>query len=159
MGKFSKRAKIVVASSVAMAAIGGGVAFAYWSSSGAGTGTAATTTGASSLVVTQTSAPTDLAPGVPAETISGTVKNNSTTASAYVNTVTVSIASVYVNGAVAVGCDATDYTLSNPQMTVAKDLTAGQSATFTGATLGFNDKTTNQDACKGATVNLAYSTN
>ena len=44
-------------------------------------------------------------------------------------------------------------------MSVGSDVAAGASASFTGATLGFNDKLTNQDACKGATVNLAYVSN
>ena len=43
-----------------------------------------------------------------------------------------------------------------PIMTVGSDIAAGATAPFTGATLGFNDKVTNQDACKGATVNLSY---
>jgi hypothetical protein len=160
MSKFSTRAKLVAAGAVVMTALGGGVAFAYWSTTGSGTGTGSTSSGASSLTVTQTTAPTDLAPGVAAEPISGTVKNTATN-NAYVSTVTVSIASVAkAAGAAAGTCDATDYTLSNPAMTVNTDLTPGQTITFTGATLGFNDKTTsNQDACKGATVNLAYSTN
>ena len=56
-------------------------------------------------------------------------------------------------------CDASDYALSNAVMAVNTDLTPGQTVSFTGATLGFNNKASNQDACKGATVNLAYSTN
>lgn len=157
MGKFSKRAKIVIAGAIVLATIGGGVAFAYWSSNGSGSGTAATSTGASSLSITQTSAPTNLAPGVPAGTISGTITNNATN-SAFVNSVTVSISSVTGGSGT---CDASDYTLANPQMTVNSDLAAnGGSANFTGATLAFNDKpSTNQDGCKGATVNLAYTAN
>ena len=154
MGTFSRKAKLVVAGAVALTAVGGGVAFAYWSTTGSGTGTGSTSTGASSLVVSQTSAPTDLAPGVAAEGISGTVKNTATN-NAYVHTVTVSIASVTATGT----CDATDYTLSNPTVTINTDLTPGQTVPFSGPTLGFNDKATNQDGCKGATVNLAYSTN
>ena len=109
----------------------------------------------SNLVITQTAAPTDLAPGVAAGAISGTVKNNATN-NATVHNVTVSISSVTASGT----CDATDYTLSNPVMAVNQDLTPGQTVNFTGATLAFNNKAdVNQDGCKGATVNLAYASN
>jgi len=134
MSKFSRRAKIVVAGAVVLTAVGGGVAFAFWSTSGAGTGTGSTSGGASSLTVAQTAAPTDLAPGVAAEAVSGTVTNGATN-NAYVNTVTVSIASVTkASGAVGT-CDATDYVLTNPVITINKDLTPGQTTAFSGTTL------------------------
>ncbi len=60
------------------------------------------------------------------------------------------------SGAAAGTCDASDYTLATPIMTVGQDVTAGGTANFSGATLKFNNKATNQDACKGATVNLSY---
>jgi hypothetical protein len=155
MRKLSKKAKFAVAGVTIAAVVGGGTAYAFWSTTGSGTGSAATSTGASNLTVTQTSVISGLAPGVAAQTISGTVTNNATN-NAYVNTVTASIASV-TGGAGS--CDASDYTLANPVMTVASDLAPGGSTGFTGATLAFNNKATNQDGCKGATVNLAYATN
>jgi hypothetical protein len=154
--KRRKRLAIVVGAAILVAA-GGGTAYAYWSAAGGtGTGTATSATGTASLAVTQTTAPVNLAPGVAAGTISGSIKNNANN-SAYVTSVTVSIASVTKAGGAPAGtCDSTDYTLSNPIMTVGSDIAAGATAPFTGATLGFNDKVTNQDACKGATVNLSY---
>ena len=60
-------------------------------------------------------------------------------------------------GAPAGLCTAADYTLSTPTMTNgAGDLAQNATATFTGATLGFNNTASNQDGCKGATVNLSY---
>jgi hypothetical protein len=73
--------------------------------------------------------------------------------------VTVSISSVTKAGGAPAGtCDATDYTLANAAMTVNADVPAGNgTGSWTGATIQFNNKpATNQDACKGATVNLAY---
>jgi len=35
----------------------------------------------------------------------------------------------------------------------------GGSTAFAGASIGFNDKSTNQDACKGATIQLLYTAN
>lgn len=158
MGRFSKRAKIVVAGTVVLATIGGGVAFAYWSSNGSGSGTANTSTGASNLVVTQTSAPADLAPGLAPEAVTGTITNKATN-SAFVNTVTVAIGSVTQAAGAQGTCDASDYTLSGATVTLGQDVAAGASVNFSGPTLAFNDKSTNQDGCKGATVNLTYSTN
>ena len=146
---------IVSAISVGLLLIGG-VAFAYWSTSGSGAGTATTGT-SSSVTVTQATAPTNLAPGTPAGAITGTI-TNSGTVNAYVTSVTVAIASVTkATGAVTGTCDATDYTLTGAVMAVGKDIASGGGTqAFSGATLGFNDKATIQDACKGATVNLTY---
>ncbi len=42
-------------------------------------------------------------------------------------------------------------------MNVDAEVPAGTSqGSWSGATIKFNNKATNQDACKGATVNLAY---
>jgi len=41
-------------------------------------------------------------------------------------------------------------------MDVKQDIAAGATVTFSGATIQFNNKASNQDGCKGATVNLAY---
>ncbi|MFN8190476.1 MAG: hypothetical protein U0R78_08540 [Nocardioidaceae bacterium] len=135
----------------------GGTAYAYWTAGGSGTGTA--TTGTSSAVtVVQTSTVTNLQPGGAAQTLTGTF-NNPNTGPVYVATVTASIGSVTkAVGAPAGTCDATDYTLSNATMTVAAEVPAGNAqGSWTGATIAFNNKAaTNQDACKGATVTLAY---
>jgi hypothetical protein len=59
-------------------------------------------------------------------------------------------------------CDPSDYTLANPVMSIGTagvDIAAGAFENFTGATLKFNNKASNQDGCKGATVNLAYAAN
>jgi hypothetical protein len=41
-------------------------------------------------------------------------------------------------------------------MTVGAEASADDTTTWGGATIQFNNKVTNQDACKLATVNLAY---
>ena len=151
-----RRRWLIVAGVMVVLSVIGGVAYAYWTTTGTGTGTATTGT-SSSVVVTQVSAPTDLAPGVAAGPISGTITNNGTS-NAYVTSVTVAIGSVTQAANPAPGtCDATDYTLTGAVMTVDQDVPAnGGTQPFSGATLGFNNKTTNQDACQGATVNLTY---
>lgn len=152
MPSITRKKLVVGAAVVAVVAVGGGTAYAYWSTSGSGTGSATTSAGAASLSVTQTSTITNMYPGDSAQTISGTVTNNAAN-SAYVTKVVASIASV--DGG-AGSCDATDYTLATPEMLVGSDIAPGGTANFTGATIKFNNKATNQDGCKGATVHLAY---
>jgi hypothetical protein len=152
------RKKKILITAAAVVAIGAGSAFAYLSTTGSGTGAGTTSAGDSHLVITQTSTIANMFPGDTAQAITGTVKNTAEN-SAYVNTVTVSIASVdKASGAVG-DCDATDYTLANPVVSVATDLAAGATKAFNGPTIKFNNKATSQDGCKGATVNLAYASN
>ncbi len=143
---------------VVISLVAAGAAFAYWTAGGSGTGTASTGGAQTALVANQTGTLTAMYPGDTAQTISGNFDNPNSGPS-YVNTVTVSIASVTKAAAAPAGtCDATDYTLAGATMTVNNEVPTGTGkGAFTGATLKFNDKaTTNQDACKGATVNLAY---
>lgn len=153
MRNLSKKSTALIAGAALIGVIGSGAAYAYWTSAGAGTGTATTTAGAPSLVVTQASAPSNMAPGVPAGPISVTVKNTAVN-NAYVTQVVASITSV-TGGAGT--CAAADYDLTGATMTLgAGDLATNGTTTFTGATLGFHNSPDNQDGCKGATVNLAY---
>lgn len=148
------RKSIVITGTVAGVLVGG-AAFAYWTASGDGTGAATTSAGASNLVVSQTSSISNMYPGDSAQTISGTIENKAAN-SAYVASVTATISGVTRATGVTGTCDATDFTLASAVMPVAKDIASGATVTFSGATIKFNNKTENQDACKGATVNLAY---
>lgn len=155
MRRPTKKVAVVMISAVVVVA-GAGVAYAYWTGTGSGTGTVATGTSAA-ITVNQTSSLTAVKPGLAAQTLSGDF-TNATTGKVYVTSVTVSIASVVKDGAAVAGtCDATDYTLAGATMTVGADEPIGSNVgAWTGATLAFNDKATNQDQCKLATVNLAY---
>lgn len=156
MRRITKKSVAVVSGSAVVIA-GAGVAFAYWTAGGSGTGTAATGSNVA-LVAVQTSTVSDMGPGVAAQSLNGNF-NNANSGPVYVATVTASIASVVKAGGAPAGtCDATDYTLANPTMTVNAQVPAGSGqGAWTGATITFNNKSAaNQDACKGATVNLAY---
>ncbi len=108
------------------------------------------------LVITQTSIDVGIAPEQPPRLITGLVVNNSTDSS-FVAAITVSIASVTKSPYAVPGtCDASDYTLTDAVMPVGRTLAIGGSATFSGAYLGFDNKPTLQDACKGATITLLY---
>lgn len=156
MATFTKKKKVTVLGT-AMVLISGGAAFAYWTGSGSGTGTATTAATTTALTAVQTSTVSAMAPGSAAQTLSGNF-NNTNSGPVYVTSVTASIASVTkAAGAVAGVCDATDYTLASATMTVNAQVPAGSAqGAWTGATLQFNNKATNQDQCKGATVNLSY---
>jgi hypothetical protein len=143
----------VVAGTLVLA--GSGVAYAYWTATGSGTGSATTAAGGSNLFLAQTSTISNLHPGGAAQAITGRVTNKADNA-AYVTSVTVTIVGVALAPG-ATGCDKTDYVIANSIMNVGKDLAGkGGVAEFSGASIQFNNKETSQDACKGASVLLNY---
>jgi len=152
-----KSTKIVAAvGGAALVVATAGTAYAYWSTSGNGVGSATTDAGTADLTVTQVSAPTNMAPGVPAGSFAVDVTNNAN-ATVKVNQVVVSISSITAPNADATHtCTAADYSLSGTLTTGAASLAKNGVAHFTGGSLGFNNTANNQDGCKGATVNLAY---
>lgn len=152
----TRRNRIIAAGLVALLVIAGG-AYAYWTAGGSGSGSGAAAGGTTALTVNQTTVLTEMYPGDSAQTLSGTF-NNTNDGATYVGTVTASISGVTkATGAPAGTCDATDFTLANAAMTVNAEVPVGSlQGAWTGATIKFNNKGTNQDACKGATVSLAY---
>ena len=155
MFKLTKRRGIALGLIMTLAIAGG--AFAYWTAGGSGTGGAAAAAGPSTLNANQTTVLTAMYPGDSAQTISGNF-DNSNTGPIFVNSVTVGIASVTkAVGAPAGTCDATDFSLTGTTMAVGAAVPVGSGVgAFTGATIQFNNKPSNQDACKGASVSLAY---
>ncbi len=144
---------------VAVLALTGG-AIAYWTASGAGTGTGDAAGAQQALTVNQTTSLAAMYPGDSAQTLSGDF-DNANPGPIRVGTVTVSIASVTkAVGAVAGTCDASDFTLAGAAMTVNAEVPNGDGqGSWSGATIKFNNKAgANQDQCKGATVSLSYST-
>jgi hypothetical protein len=104
----------------------------------------------------QISTITGIAPGAQPALITGTVANNSTE-TRYITAVTVRISSVVTAPSAVPGtCDISDYILTDVRMPVGRALAPGGKAVFTGAKIGFNNKSVNQDACKLATVDLRY---
>ena len=155
MHKFTKRTVAIVAGAAITAGVSAG-AFAYWTAGGSGAGSAATGTNAA-ITAVQTSTVDAMGPGDTAQALAGNF-TNLTTGPVYVTSVTASISSVVKDaGAVAGTCDASDYTLSDPVMLVGAEVATGTGVgSWSGATIQFNNKATNQDQCKLATVNIAY---
>jgi hypothetical protein len=155
MFKFTKK-RVLAAVSVVSILVVAVAAFAYWTTSGSGDGTASAGDVAG-ITVNQTSTLDAMYPGDSAQTLSGDFDNGND-GPVYVGTVTASIDSVDTAVGVTGTCDASDFTLEHAVMTVNAEVPHGSSqGAWSGATIHFNDKTTtNQDACKGATVNLHY---
>ena len=151
-----RRAAAALAATLALV-MAGGIVYAYWTANGGGTGTATAGT-VVDLTVNQTTVLAPMYPGDSAQTISGTFTNTNS-GSVYVGTVVASIQSVTKAGGAPAGtCDATDFTLANATATVNAEIASGTGVgSWTGPTIKFNDKAgANQNACKGATVTLAY---
>lgn len=111
------------------------------------------------LTISQTSVMVGLAPGLTPMPITGIVSNNGTDSTDIV-AIDARITGVITDPRAMPGvCDATDYVLRNPLMPVGRTLASGGSTAFDGASIGFSNKSTNQDACKGATVELLYTAN
>jgi hypothetical protein len=157
--QFRRRRVLPVVLAVGTLVLASGAVLAYWTANGNGAGSGSAAAGTSNVVVVQTTALTAMYPGDSPQTISGNFNNDLNPGPVFIESVTVSIASVTkAVGAPAGTCDATDFTLTNATMIVGASIPAGNGVgAWTGATIQFNNKATNQDGCKGATVNLGYS--
>jgi hypothetical protein len=133
--------------------------YAYWTNGGSGSGSAATGTNVA-ITVTQTTTPSGLYPGGPTAALAGQF-NNTNASKVYVNQVNATISSVTgPNITVPNPCTAADYQLNGFPVTVAAEVNSGTAqGSWTGASIQLLNSSTNQDGCKGATVNLAYTSN
>ena len=156
MERISRKRAIrgLVAAAVLACAV---TAVAFWSTTGSGTGSGATANpGAQTVTVNQTSASTGLFPGG-SVALSGTI-DNANSNPVQVATLSATVASVAEPHASA-GCSAADYSITGGPVAVNANIPAGGSEPFSGLTLNMANTGSNQDACKGATVNVSYSTN
>ena len=149
----SRKATIVIGSTVGALAIGG-VAFAYWSTSGNGSGSAATGTSSEFVVSTDAATGDPLTPGGPTQTVGFHVQNTNSGVqrlSAVSVTVANSDGSTWTSG----DCSAADFSIGTPQFTPG-DIAAGATKDGT-VTISMNNLSTNQDDCKDVTVPLYVS--
>ena len=132
----------------------GGIAFAYWTTTGSGTGSATTGT-AASVVVKQTGTPTGLYPGG-SSALSGTFDNPNTGA-VFVTAVTASVTPFSVQADTGKpACTQADFSITGTAP-VAANVPAGTTVgAWTGLTLNMTNSATNQDNCKSITVPITY---
>jgi len=167
MRTLSTKQKLLVAGVGAAVLSTSGVAFAYWSTGGGGTGTASTSAGAANkLVVTDDSEDlTAMYPGDSEQTVTATVTNSDAAVSYHLATLKAYL-TIDDTHATA-GCTISDYLLNGVASTgtaasptdlgiTATDLAHGATAAKS-FTLHFNNKTaTLQDFCKNAVVTIHY---
>ncbi|MGB2711422.1 MAG: hypothetical protein WBC33_07880 [Conexibacter sp.] len=143
-----KRVLIPVAAVMALAIAG--VAVAYFTSSGTGSGTASVGTDAG-VTISPVTVNATLYPGG-SSSVDFTVNNTSADTSAKVDKVVADTAAG-TNGITGLpaGCDAADFHFGD--VTVNADIAASGSASASG-TLSMDNTSANQDACKGASLTL-----
>ena len=143
-----------IAVSVVMASFAGiGGAYAYWTATGSGSGTADAATNVAVTIV-QTSAPAGLYPGGPAQPLSGNF-DNPNSGNTYVTAVT---ATGYTIDAGHPACLAGDghYTLGGVS-NLPGDVPGGTGVgDWSGLTITMNNLVTAQDVCNGAIVTATY---
>ena len=136
-----------------------GGAYAYWTMSGAGAGTAQTATPAA-ITVTQSAAASGLFPGGPSASLSGKF-DNSNDGPVYVHQVNATIGEIAgpnVDGPPA--CTADDFELTGFPVTIDASVPAGTAqGSWSGASIKLVNTSADQGACKDATVNLVYTSN
>ena len=139
-------------------------AYAYWTTSGSGSGSA--TVGTDSGVTVAGDPANGVFPGG-STAVTSVITNSSSTAAQFVTNLHVTIS---IDGAHALaGCLATWFTYksdaesngsdSNPHSTAVNVQIAAAGTTSVAGHVFMANPNTNQDACKGATVGLAYAVN
>jgi hypothetical protein len=127
-------------------------AYAYWTESGAGTGSAATGTN-EAVTVNQTSTPTAMYPGGSAQPLSGNF-DNPNDGKVHVAAVTVALSSIEDAPA---GCSTADYQINNATATINAEIDPGEGVgSWSGPSIQMRNTGSNQDGCKNASVNLTY---
>ena len=152
--KPSRIKRIAVVGGTTIALVGGGAAFAYWTTSGSGTGSASTGTSSAFGVQVEQVNLTDLTPGGPTDTVHFTVSNNNSGAQR-LQAVVAKVGTADGTDWSVTGCSTADFTVSAPAFT-AGDIASGGSTSGT-FTIQMVNSTSNQDGCKGVTVPLYVS--
>jgi hypothetical protein len=146
----NKKRAIVALAAIAVVAFAG-VAYAYFTTTGAGSGSA--TVGTSSAVVLHGTAPATLYPGT-SSVVNFTVDNPS---SGHQLVNTIHLDSVSTDAAHS-ACVMADFTM--PDVAAAQDVPAGNGTAITATgTLTLNNTSVSQDDCKNAPLTLHLSSN
>jgi len=149
----SRKFAIVAGSTVGALAIGG-VAFAYWTSEGNGSGSAATGTSSAFEVTTDAASGDLLTPGGPTDTVTFHVQNTNSGVQR-LQAVSVVVANPDGSPWTSGDCSEADYSIGTPSFTPG-DIASGATKDGT-VTISMNNLSTNQDDCKGVTVPLYVS--
>lgn len=155
----NKKRLAFISGGLAVALVGGGLAVAYWTTTGTGTGAGAVGT-STAVTVTQDSTVSGLVPGGPADDLDFTITNPGDGPQT-INSVTVSISGITSSGS----CTVADFAITQPTLgpvelaVGANTVTSGAGGSFanTGAKVSMiNRAAVNQNGCKGATLEFTY---
>ena len=158
MRKISKKL-VVGTAATAIVAAGAGVAFAYWTPGGSGTGSAATGNVAG-ITINQTSTIAGLYPGGTPATLAGDFTNTNSSA-VMVKQITVGIQAGWSSqtDTSKPACTAGDFALVQPAATNAEVPAGTHTGSWGGASIALTDTANNQDNCQNVSVPLVYSSN
>ena len=155
--------KLAIAAVATVAAVGAASsAFAYWTTSGSGTGSASAASGQVDHLGFTTASISDMFPGDSSQSLTVTVTNDATQ-NAYVASVKAYLTVVPVSGSCAAGNFKLNGSAAPGDADHAASLTwLGQDLAKSGGhddatgSIQFNNLSSNQDGCKGAAVTLNY---
>jgi hypothetical protein len=134
-------------------AVTGTAAFAYWTATGSGSGTASTANGSQALTIAQDAFNgTALTPGGLAQDVKGTITNSNAFNVPFTLAAVPTVDSTHATAGCLAGWDTVALTTSPTSVA------ANNHADFAGTVALTNLPSTNQDACKGATVTITYTT-
>jgi hypothetical protein len=164
MKVIKSRKGIALLAVLVVAAVASFGAYAYFTNSGTGTGSATVGTSVAATITGTSSA--NLYPGGPSVPVSITVKNNGS-GHQFVDTVHFVSADAFSGpgftnpipvGVGAGKCDTSQFSMAD--VVVGEDLAAGATSTIhTGSLFMANDAAHTQDACQGATLRLNLTSN
>ncbi len=141
---------VLVAGTMTLATAG--AAYAYWTTTGNGAGSATTGTSSAFQVTTDAATGAALSPGGSSQTVAFHVKNNNA-GTQRLRTVTVTVANADASAwTSAPGCSAADFTVGTAAFT-AGDVASGATTNGT-VTVTMDNTGSNQDGCKSVTVPL-----
>lgn len=157
-----RNTKKTIAAGTVLALGTAGVAYAYWSTTGSGTGSGSTTAGDNAAATVTNDGLAAMYPGDSVQDLVVKVTNTSTSQQAYVSGVQAWVTTDKAN------CDGSNFLLNGAAapsaaaekvalVWTAREINAGATAAqATGNTIQFNNKAAEQNACKGAAVTVHY---
>ena len=136
-----------------------GVATAYWTQGGSGTGSGSTGT-TSSITVNQTSTVANLYPGGAPQALSGDFTNPNAS-SVFVANVTAVVNPAFSSQADVTKppCTAADFVIAGAAPVATQIASGANVGSWSGLTLQMINAATNQDNCKNVTVPILYTAN
>lgn len=158
--RIKKSPKVVVAASIALV-MAGGVAFAYWTATGSGSGAETTASGPVAVEIIQRSiADVGMSPGSAAIPLSGDFINPNTTPTV-IHGITATIGTVEnLLNADPSACAPSNFAIGGTVLYSSPVPVGGNTTTGVGSWSGLNirmlESNTNQDACKDVRVNVLY---